>query len=392
MELDDEDDEHQPPLLPPDDRLWRHPSEVASHGLPGGRRLLPRRDRGGAKRGGTPWGSFLSGAIGAVLVIGMVTVVGGFRTREVPVRSIERIAGPPVEAVAPDARYNEAVPAIVDEIRSAMVGVRAERAEGVLNSSGFIFRDDGYILTSARVVQSARRVWVTLSDASRHLASIIGVDPDTAVAVLKVDREPLTGATLGSAVTLRAGQTAIAVGTPTWTDVGVVSAVGREVRSKESPLLVDMIEVSMRAEATASGGPLLDGRGAVIGVLTVHGDKTYATPIEIARKVADELIRTGEVVYPWLGVEGEDTDSDLANKLAITGGALVTEVEADSPASLAALRPGDVIVAVEAVPIGSMGALKLELRNRRPGEPVTIHFIRDGQRQAVNATLVSKPF
>lgn len=391
MELDDDDDEHQPPLLPPDDRLWRHPSEVASHGLPGGRRLLPRLEGGrGFRR--AAWGSFLSGAIGAVLVIGLVTAVGGFRTREVSTRSIEKVATTPAEAVAPDARYNEVVPGIVDEMRSAMVRIRTERAEGVQNGSGFVFRQDGYVLTSARLVQSARRVWVTLSDASRHLASLIGVDPDTAVAVLKVDREPLTGAVLGTAVALKAGQTAIAVGSPTWTDVGVVSAVGREVRSKESPLLVDMIEVSIRADATASGGPLLDRRGAVIGVLDVHGDKTYATPIDIARKVADELIRTGSVVYPWLGVEGEDADSDLANKLAITGGALVIEVEDDSPASLAGLRPGDVIVGVEAVQIESMGALKLELRNRRPGEPVTIHFMRDGARQQVNATLVSKPF
>lgn len=388
MELDDEDDEHQSPLLPPDDRLWRHPSEIASHGLPGGRRLLPRMER---RRPGVPWGSFLSGAIGAVLVIGMVTAVGGFRTREVPVRSIERIAGPPLEATAPDVRRNEAIPAIVDKMRPSTVGVRVEKPGAVINFSGFIFRSDSYILTSARLVESATRVFVTLSDASRHLASIIGMDAETSIAVLKLDREPLPGAVLGTAEKLLPGQTVIAMGAPTWTDVDVINAVDKEVHSKGTPLLVDMIETGVNAELTASGGPLLDAYGAVIGVLDVHGDKTYATPIDIARRVADELIRTGEVVYGWLGVEGEDTDSDLANKLAIQGGALVTEVKRESPAALAGLKAGDVIVAVENEPIHSMGRLKITLRDRRPGQPITVHFIRDGQPASVNATLVTRP-
>lgn len=338
-----------------------------------------------------PWSAFLSGATGALLVVGLVVAVGGFRVREVPVRSVERVAVSNYEAVAPETRVTDVIPTIVDRVHPTLTAIRAERPEGVLHSSGFVFRDDGYILTSARVVQGATRVWVTLSDASRHLASIIGVDPNTAVAVLKVDREGLTSAVMGTAMSLKAGQTTIAVARPKWVAVGVVAAVGREVRSKDSPLLVDMIEVAGRFNALASGGPLLDDRGAVIGVTDVHGEIGYATPIDIARKVADELIRTGEVVYPWLGVEGEDVDTELARKLEIDGGALVTGVEPESPAYMVGIHPGDVIVAVEDVPIKTMAALKVELRNRRPGEPVTVRLIRDGQPVEFNVTLVVFP-
>jgi len=391
MELDDglgdePDDDPQSPLLPPDDRLWRHPSEIASHGLPGRRAPSTRRR---ARR--VPWGSFLSGATGALLVIGMVVAVGGFRTREVPVRSEERVAVSQYEAVAPEARMTDAIPAIVDRVSPTLVQVRAERPAGVLNASGFVFRSDGYILTSARVIQGATRVWVTLPDASRHLASIIGADPNTAVGVLKIDREGLTGAALGTATRLRVGQTTIALARPKWVAVGVVAAVGREVRSNDSPLLVDMIEVAGRFDPLASGGPLLDERGSVVGVTDVHGDRGYATPIDIARKVGDELIRTGDVVYPWLGVEGEDVDAEQAAALGIDGGALVTAVEHESPAYLKGLHPGDVIVGLESVPIKTMAALKLELRNRRPGEAVTVHYIRDNRRQQLNVTLITYP-
>lgn len=399
MDLDDglgdeSDDDLQGPLLPPDDRLWRHPSEIAAHGLPGGRSFagLRGRGRGRAERGrAVAWESFLSGATGALLVIGLVVAVGGFRTREVPVRSIERVAVSEREAVAPNVRIGDEIPGIVDRVSPTLVEVRAERPEGVLHGSGFVFRSDGYVLTSARVVQGATRVFVTLPDASRHLASIIGADPNTAVGVLKVDREGLTGAVLGAATALKPGQTAIALARPKWVTVGVVAAVGREVRSNDSPLLVDMIEVAGRFDPRASGGPLLDERGAVVGVTDVHGDRGYATPIDVARKVADELIHTGRVVYPWLGVEGEDVDMQAAAGLGLDGGALVTGVEPESPAYSVGLHPGDVIVALESVPIKTMAALKLELRNRRPGEAVTVEFYRGGRRMELNVTLVLYP-
>lgn len=375
------------PLLPPDDRLWRHPSEIAAHGLPGGRTFAVPRATAKPRQ----WGPFLAGATGALLVIGLVTAVGGFRTRAVPVRSVERVAVSAYEAVAPESKGTDAAAAVVDRVHPAMVQVRAERPEGVLNSSGFVFRQDGYILTSARVVGGARRVTVTLSDASKHLASIIGTDPDTAIGVLKVDREQLSSAPLGTATTVKPGQTAIAVGMPTWAAVTVVSGVGRVVRSKDSPLLVDMIEVLAGFDPLASGGPLLDERGAVIGVTDVHDGHGYATPIDIARKVADELIRTGEVVYPWLGVEGDDVDSEMAANLGIDGGALVTDVGDDSPAYLSGVHRGDVITDLEAVHITSMATLKLELRNRRPGEAVTLKLLRDGKPTSLNVTLVERP-
>jgi S1-C subfamily serine protease len=393
MELDDGlgdglgDDEPQPPLLPPDDRLWRHPSEIASHGLPG------RRSFGAAPspapRVRRQWGAFLSGATGALLVIGMVTAVGGFRTRSVPVRSVERVAVSEFEASAP-ARLTDATASIVDRVHPAMVQVRAERPDGVLNCSGFIFRADGYILTSQKVLEGARRVIVTLADASRHEAEVVGTDPETAIGVLKIDAGTRTSAPLGTATSLKPGQTAIALGMPTWVAVGVVSAVGRTVQSKDSPLLVDMIQVYAGFDPLASGGPLLDGRGAVIGVTDVLNGQGYATPIDTAREVADQLIRTGHVAYAWLGVDGEDLDSELTKQLGVDGAALVTKVDDDSPAYIGGVHPGDVITDIEDVHIMSMAGLKLDLRSRRPGQAVTLKLIRGGTPMELNVTLIER--
>jgi serine protease Do len=394
MELDDGlgDDEPERPLLPPDDRLWRHPSEIASHGLPGGRSLpMGRRVRRSTGRG--TFGSFLSGAVGAVLVIGLVTAVGGFRVRNVPVRSVEHVAVTDFNAVAPPARVTEATAEIVDKVHPAMVHVRAERPEGVLNGSGFVFREDGHIFTAQRLIEGARRVVVTLSNAAKRVATIVGTDPDTAIGVLKVDPGPggaMTTAPLGTSTTVKPGQTAIAVGMPTWVSVSVVAAVGRVVESKNSPLLIDMIDLNAGFDPLASGGPLLDGRGAVIGVTSVLDAKGYATPIDIARDVADQLIRTGGVVYVWLGIEGEDADSDLTKRLGIEGGALVTSVAGESPAYLAGVHPGDVITDMEDVRIGSMAGLKIALRSKRSGQAVTLKLLRDGQPVSVNATLIER--
>ncbi|HEV7888589.1 MAG TPA: trypsin-like peptidase domain-containing protein [Acidimicrobiales bacterium] len=401
MEFDDGhdgelgDDEPTPPLLPPDDRLWRHPSEIASVGLPEAatRGLRPGSGPGRGQPGRPQWGAFLSGSIGALLVIGTVTAVGGFRTREVPVRSVEKVALSELEASAPNARLTDPLVTVADRVQPSMVQVRAERPDGVLNASGFLFRSDGFVFTAQRVVEGARRVKVTLADASVRDALLVGTDPDTGLGVLKLSgaRGTFSNAALGTAVTLRPGQTAIALGAPMWVGVGVVASVGRAVQSKDSPLLFDMIEINASVDPLASGGPLLDGRGAVVGVLDVLDGRGFATPIDIARDVADQLISTGRVEYGWLGVNGGDIDSAAAKRLGVAGGAVVGDVDDGSPAYLAGLHPGDVVVAVEGAPVATMAALKYAVRSFRPGRAVTLNVLRAGQPLSLNATLTERP-
>lgn len=383
------DDGPTAPLLPPDDRLWRHPSEIASVGLPGG--AVPA--------GPTAWprprrqwpASFLSGSIGALLVVGLVTAVGGFRTRTVAERSIERVVTGTNEFTAPGARLTDPLVAIADRVHPSIVSVRAQRADGTLNCSGFILRSDGYILTAQRTIEGARRVWVTMADASVRDAEIIGTDPDTGLGVVKIDGTGFTPASLSTAVSLRPGQSAVALGAPLVVAAGVVSTVGKSVQSKDSPLLFDMIELNANVDAPSSGGPVVDGQGGVIGVLDVLDGRGYATPIDIARDVADQLITTGKVEYGYLGVDGNDTDSTLASRLNIPGGAVVSDVADDSPAYLAGVHPGDVVVGIEDVQVRTMAALKYAVRSFRPGRAVTIRLLREGKPLAINATLTERP-
>ena len=393
---DDHGDEHPDdgpagPLLPPDDRLWRHPSEIASVGLPGSVSAPP--GRGGAHRRRRQWpSSFLSGAIGALLVVGLVTAVGGFRTRTVPERSIERVVTGAAEFTTAGARLTDPLVTIADRVRPALVSVRAERAEGTLNASGFVFRSNGYVLTSQRTVENARRVFVTMSDASVHEAEVVGTDPDTGLGVLKIlGGGSFTPAGLTTAVALKPGQSAIILGAPRWVAASVVAAVGRAVQGKDSPLLFDMIDLNTSVDPLASGGPVTDGKGAVIGVLDVLDGRGYATPIDIARDVAEQLISEGKVEYGYLGVEGNDVDSALGARLGVSGGAVVSSVAPDSPAYLAGVHPGDVVVGIESVKVETMAALTYAVRSYRPGRAVAIQLLRDGKPLSINATLTERP-
>ena len=393
-EHDDEhaDDEPSAPLLPPDDRLWRHPSEVASVGLPGRTGGRVPEPHAAAPKQRSHWGSsFLSGTIGALLVIGMVTAVGGFRTREVPTPYVSNVVVGQEEATAPNARTLDPLVAVAARVQPSVVSVRAERTDGVLNCSGFVFATGGFILTSQRTVERAKRVMVTLSDASTHEAEVVGTDPDTGVAVLRIGTGSVTPVKMRTAATLRAGVTALTIGANQWVGVSVVAAVGRAVQSKDSPLLLDMIDLNVDVDPLASGGPVVDGTGSVIGVSDVLDGRGYATPIDIAKDVADQLIARGKVYYGYLGVEGGDADEAVAKNLGVEGGAVVHTVADGSPAYLAGVHPGDIIVRIESQQIATMAGLKYAVRSYRPGRAVTLHIFRDGKAMSINATLTERP-
>jgi S1-C subfamily serine protease len=387
----DEAGEDQPdrPLLHPDDRLWRHPSEIARHGLPGF--ATGAGSPAYARPRSRNFGAFLSGSIGALLVVGLVTAVGGFRTKAVPERSVEHVVIDSMDADAPSAHLTDPIVALADKIHPAVVQVRAYRPEGVLNGTGFLFRTDGFILTSQRVVEDARQVTVTMADLSQQTAEIVGTDPDTGLGVLKIPGKTWFSAPLGTAANLKSGQTAIAIGAPQWVGVGVVASTGTSVQSKDSPLLFDMIELNGTVDPLASGGPMLDGRGAVVGVLDVLDGEGYATPIDIARDVADQLISVGRVAYGYLGVHGSDPDSDLAKRLHLDGGAVIGDIDDGSPAYLAGLHRGDVVTDIESVHITTFAMLEYTVRSFRPGQAVTIKLVRNGQPLSLNATLTVRP-
>lgn len=379
MEPDDGlgDDEPVPPLLPPDDRLWRHPSELAPQS----------RSRKGRRHGDGRVLAIatLSGVIGALLATGVLAATGTMRTRTDTIRTVvQREASPLAVPVAAGAGIVE----VAEKAKPAVVEVQLDKNEQP-EGSGVVFRSDGHILTSARVVGDAPSVRVVLADGDALDATVVGRDPDTDLAVLKVERTGMTTAALGSVAGLKVGHMAIVVGSSL--ALGVVSALGREVAVPSGPLLLDMIQTDAPVAPSSSGGALVDAAGGVIGITTAVDGVGYATPIDLARDVADQIVANGIVVHSWLGVEGGDLEADDARDLGVDGGAVVRRVREGSPAAAAGLVPRDVIVAVDGATVQSMSALKVAVRGRRPGQAVDLRFLRGGQEQRVVATLAPRP-
>ena len=251
------------------------------------------------------------------------------------------------------------------------------------------------------MVDGAQSITAIMADGSKVKATLVGADPMTDVAVVKLGGPSRPFATLGTAATLKVGQLAVAIGSPLGlaggpsVTVGVVSALGRQVDATNGSRLLDMIQTDAPIAPGSSGGALVDDDGDVIGITTAvavgDGGPGFATPIDIAHDVGEQLITTGKVTHVWLGVEGEDADDDLAGQLGITGGAVVKNVVAGSPADKAGITATDVITDVDGNQVISMGALVLAMRSRRPGDRITIGLMHHDRYRTTQAVLVEQP-
>ncbi|MDP9072005.1 MAG: S1C family serine protease [Actinomycetota bacterium] len=396
------DEERRSPLLPPEDRLWRHPSEVAAHGMP----LTTARVAAVEPR---VWQvGLLAGFISAVLTAGLITVSSGLRDTSVTDRAvpaIERVV--PVQQrgdLTPPASASSPIIGIAERTRPAIVQIKVRGGKGPGTGSGVVFRSDGHVLTNHHVVDGADRITAVMAGGGEEPARLVGSDPETDIAVVKLDQTGLPSATLGSATSLKVGQMAMAIGSPLGlaggpsVSVGVISALGRQLGGATGQPLLDMIQTDAPVAPGSSGGALVDEAGAVIGITTAIAVTDvgaeglgFATPIDIARHVAAQLISTGKVVHVWLGIEGEDVDAATAKDLGVDGGALVRAVVTASPAEAAGIARGDVITAVNGAPVRSMGALKVFLRGHGPGDEVSLVVVRDGARRPVKARLTERP-
>jgi S1-C subfamily serine protease len=388
MEFVEPDDEPQPYRTPPppDDRIWRHPSEIGATRPPARRQL---------------WVVGLTSAVVAsILSTGLAVLAGNLLDAGGGSRGIDSSALLPVPTLV-DARAD--VVSVAERVRPAIVQVKVEKGR-TGSGSGVIFRIDGHLLTNAHVVEGATSVTVILSTGLQVVAQVVGSDPNTDTAVVKIDGGPYPVADLGSSADLRAGQEAIAIGSPLGltggpsVTVGVVSALHRSVRTRGGQSLVDMIQTDAPIAAGSSGGALLDGAGRVIGVTTAVAVTDagaegfgFATPIEAAKSAAEQLMTTGKVVTVWLGVEGSDLDAATAQSLHINGGALVERVKADSPAERAGLAARDVIVAINGKPVTSMGMLVVAVRAHAPGEVCTLDVVRDNAHHGMKVTVAERP-
>jgi len=274
-------------------------------------------------------------------------------------------------------------------------GDQARRGEG----TGFIIDPNGSILTNHHVIEGAERITVRLSDGRSLLAHVVGSDPDTDVALVKVDGQAgLPVAPLGDSSVLRMGEWVCAIGNPLGYEhtvtVGVVSYLGRKLFDAS---LDNYIQTDAAINFGNSGGPLINSRGEVIGINAAISSRAsnigFAVPINGARAILPQLRARGRVSRGYIGVTLRDIDADLQQslKLTVSKGALVQDISDGSPADRAGLKPYDTIVSLDNRPTASDDDLIREIASRSPGAAIHLQIVRDGRAESMTVKLAERP-
>jgi S1-C subfamily serine protease len=289
--------------------------------------------------------------------------------------------------------YSRAVIGAVARVAPAVAHVGVERAKAPRGAregagSGFLITPDGYLVTNSHVAGGATRIEVTLSDGRTAGAEIVGDDPDSDIAVLKVAADDLTWCRFGDTSQVRVGQVAIAIGSPYGfqhtVTAGIVSALGRSMRASTGRLLDNVLQTDASLNPGNSGGPLVNARGEVIGVNTAvilpAQGICFAIAASSAERVAAALIRDGRVRRAYLGVGGQTTP--LSRRvvrhfgLTIESGVRVESLERGSPAAIAGIHKDDVIVGIDGLPVADVDALQRRLGADAIARPLPIVVVR----------------
>ncbi len=291
-----------------------------------------------------------------------------------------------------------------DDFFHQFFGNQPQQQKEVIHAlgSGVIVSKDGYILTNNHVVKGAQKLTVMLSDKKKYKAKVIGTDPQTDVAVVKIDANDLPVATLGNSSDVKVGEWVIAVGNPFelmhTVTAGIISAKGRSTVGLAD--YSDFIQTDASINPGNSGGALADLDGNVIGINTAIYSPSggnvgigFAIPINMAKEVMNQLIKHGKVTRGFLGIDIQDVNESVAKamKLNTAEGALVGDVNKDSPAEKAGIKVGDVITAVNGQKVESSDELRNTIAGIEPGTTVKITLNRKGDEKTVEVTLGERP-
>jgi serine protease Do len=336
--------------------------------------------------------------------------------------AIPPVQAPSIPAAKPLVDLSEAFAAVADHVRPSVVYIKSQRTEKVAqrrlppgmerffprfgpqrpefeqgSGSGFLVSADGYILTNNHVVEGAEQVIVRLLDRREFKAKVIGTDPNTDVAVLKIDGKSLPPLALGNSDDARVGQWVLAIGNPLGENLtftvtsGIVSAKGRALTglpNRGVGSIQDFIQTDAAINPGNSGGPLVNVRGEVVGLNSAIASETgfysgygFAIPINLARTVMNQLIADGKVHRAALGVSIDNVTLNDAQYVGLPEirGVVVKDIPAnDSPARKAGIEPGDIIVAIDGKPVEYVGQLQQQVGFKKPGELVKVEVARKG--------------
>jgi S1-C subfamily serine protease len=298
------------------------------------------------------------------------------------------------EKVSPSVVYIEVQQSVSSRRGNGPRSPREARGSG----SGFIFTPDGFILTNSHVVHASKRIEVTVSDGRKYEADLIGDDPDTDLAVIRINAPNLVPVDLGEAQKIRVGQLVVAIGNPYGfqysVTAGVVSALGRSLRAQSGRLMDDVIQTDAALNPGNSGGPLVNSRGEVIGVNTAMilpaQGICFATSIDTAKFVASRLIRDGKVSRSYIGLAGQNVPLPRRivryYNLAVESGILIVSFEANSPARNGGLREGDIIIGFDDHPTAGIDDLHKLLTEDRIGHLTSLLIIRNTEQLRLQVT------
>jgi Do/DeqQ family serine protease len=282
-------------------------------------------------------------------------------------------------------------------------GDREDEAPQQGLGSGVIVSPEGYILTNNHVIEGAAEIQITLSDSRRAIAQVIGTDPETDLAILRIDLERLPVITLGNSDTAQVGDRVLAIGNPfgvgqTVTS-GIVSALGR------NQLGINTFENFIQTDAAInpgnSGGALVDVNGNLIGINTAIFSRSggsmgigFAIPVSTARQVLEGIVRDGQVVRGWVGIEPMELTAELAETFGLpkqSEGVIVTGVLQNGPAANAGLRPGDMLLKVAGQPVKNVGELLTQIASLTPGKAAKLEVMRRNQTLSLDVTPAQRP-
>ncbi|HVL76914.1 MAG TPA: Do family serine endopeptidase [Noviherbaspirillum sp.] len=268
--------------------------------------------------------------------------------------------------------------------------------------SGVVVSPQGYVLTNNHVIETANEIEVALADGRKAVATVVGTDPETDLAVVKIDLPNLPAITLGRLEQAKVGDVVLAIGNPfgvgQTVTMGIISALGR------NQLGINTFENFIQTDAAInpgnSGGALIDAQGNLLGINTAIYSRSggslgigFAIPVTTIQTVMESIITTGQVVRGWIGVEPQDITPELAESFGIAqkGGAIIAGVLRGGPADRAGIRPGDILVAVQGKPVGDTTDMLNLIAQLTPGDKAQLTLVRRGQETAVEVTVGRRP-